>query len=44
MEEIEDNAAEVLRKSQEGESIEDDFFHSLSCFPMRLQNGHWTTG
>jgi hypothetical protein len=26
MEEIEDNAAEILRKPQEGESIEDDFF------------------
>jgi len=44
MEEIEDHAAEILGKSQEGQSIEDDFFHSLSCFPTRLQNDHWTTG
>ena len=42
LEEIENLAAELLGKAQEAQSIEDDFdLHSLPCFPMRLQNGHW---
>lgn len=42
--EIEDLAAELLRKAQEAQSIEDDLFCILYLgFSMRLQNGHWAT-
>ncbi len=45
MEEIEDHAAEILGKSQEGQSIEDDLFCILYlAFRCGLKTAIWTTG
>ena len=42
MEEIEDHAAEILGKSQEGQSIEDDLFCILYlAFRCGFRTGHW---
>lgn len=43
MQEIEDRAAEILGKSQEGQSIEDDLFCILYlAFRCGFRTGHWT--